>query len=659
MGMSLHKRSYPRTLSVVLFFLVILATSLLLDCRQSGASDESSDAKGYLKKGKGDLAAGRYEDAIKSLSAAEKGFPLLRDYALFYLSEAYHNLGEHRKASEMAKALIEQYPQSPLLKKARLSEIREAKEIPDKDLIHLYEAYLKDYPGEEEVSMWYGALLKQKGEGVKASSLFRNIYVRAGSLSGQALDQLASADVTPSDLIERASNLMKRYEFRSAEQDLRKALSLDNGKNRDEILRSLGYSLFRQKAYREASLIYDRVHDFYFKARSLYRAGDKQGFESALDDLLTGNDKRAGELLVAKAADKRREKDFEEALTIYRGVLTRFPSEAEDAMWGIGWTHYSAGEYKKASEIFSEMYSKYEDPKYLYWKARSAEAAGEDARELYHSLIKAGNNFYSALALSRNKEKPGKLVSYSGPYAEVTPGNEHQSQRIEALLSLGMTREATTELAFMSGKLDTPSGLFYVVSKLQELGEFKRSITLATKAPYSEKLHKFWYPLAFWDDVEKISKKQEVDPLVVLSVMREESRFDANAKSVAGARGLMQIMPHTAYRLDKSLKLGIRKESEIHDPKNNISLGAYYLKSLFHEFKSLPHVLAAYNAGEAAVRKWEQSGNYKSADEFIEDIPFAETRNYVKKVVTSYYQYRRAVAGDKAEVDFSLTMGKL
>jgi len=273
--------------------------------------------------------------------------------------------------------------------------------------------------------------------------------------------------------------------------------------------------------------------------------------------------------------------------------------------------------------------------------------------------VKSGNNFYSALAYARNKGKIGNPVLYAEPPVEISAHDQRQIQRIEALLSLGMNGEATSELIWMSGRVDNPSGLIYVMAKLQELGEYKRAIVLATKIPYSEKLHRFWYPLAFWDDVEKISKKCQMDPLVVLSVMREESRFDVNARSVAGALGLLQIMPQTAYRLDNSLKLGIRRESQIHDTKNNIHLGAYYLKSLFDEFKSLPLAFAAYNAGEAVVKKWEQQGDRKSADEFIEDIPYPETRNYVKKVVTSYYQYRRAFAGDQAEMDFGIMLRKL
>jgi soluble lytic murein transglycosylase len=656
---SAERKSTPGKIVVLICCFAAVLMPFALIGNACNVSADGGDGRGFLKTGKDALEGGRYPDAVRDLSEAEKEFPVLGDYALLYLSDAYHNLGEHKESYAAVRKLVEKYPQSPLVKRARLNEIRESQENGNGDLVNLLGAFVKDYPEEDEIGMLYGSLLRQRGETAKASCVFKEIYVRAGLLSGAALEQLTPADIEASDLLERASRLIKRYDFGSAERDLRKALSMDDGKHGDEILRKLGYALFRQKEYKEASRVYERLHDSYSMARALYRAGDGKGFEAALNDLLTGNDRRAGGLLIVTAADRRREKDFEGALKVYHDVLDRFPPEAEDAMWGIGWTHYRAGDYKKSSEVFSEMYAKYEDPKYLYWQARSVEADGGDAEELYASLKTSGNNFYAALATVRNKEKIGKPVRYSEPSSEISARSRRQFQRVEALLSLDMNAQAITELRWISGKIDDLPGLIYAMSKFQELGEYRRAIGLATKIPYSERLHKFWYPLAFWDDVRKIAKKYGVDPLILLSVMREESRFDINARSVAGARGLLQIMPQTAYRLDKSLKLGIRTESQIHDAKNNIQLGAYYLKSLFKEFKSLAHALAAYNAGEAIVKKWEEQGGYKSADEFIEDIPYPETRNYVKKVVTSYYQYGRAFSDGNAEADLGVMLGEL
>jgi soluble lytic murein transglycosylase len=141
--------------------------------------------------------------------------------------------------------------------------------------------------------------------------------------------------------------------------------------------------------------------------------------------------------------------------------------------------------------------------------------------------------------------------------------------------------------------------------------------------------------------VEDLSVKYKVDPFLMYSVAREESRFDPHAKSIAGALGIMQLMPGTAKRLDRKLKLGARKTYEILDIENNLHFGIYLMSKNIREFGSFSQALAAYNAGEHRVRTWLKRGRYDSADEFIEDIPYSETRKYVKRVLTSYFEYHR------------------
>jgi soluble lytic murein transglycosylase len=618
------------------FFTFITFFLLLIN---AGSSD--IDGKGYFRQGKKDLEAARYSEAVSNLSLARSEFTLLEDYTLYYLAEAYHGLGEHAKSLETLQSLLGKYPATPLKKKARMAEMREAKDSDSGNVLSLYEAYIKDYQGDEETLFLYAKMLREAGDAGKAAQIFKKIYLGAGEFSRAALAEVDARDISSKDIIERASNLFKRYDFEDAEGELRQALGKDCGEDRSEILKNLGYSLFRQKKYREAADVYGGIDDLYYKARSLYRAGDRKGFEETLASLVARNDKRAGYLLNTVAADKRREKDFAGALTTYNEVLRDYPSDAEEALWGIGWTQYISGDYANSAMTFSRLYEKYDELKYLYWQARSLEADGKNAAEFYSKLLKADNNFYAVMSYAMNKKPltiPASLKP-SGP--DISYDKPESSVRIDALISLGMEKEALLELSVASRKIDTPSELFYIIAKFQELGEFKRAIALASRIPYSEKTHAFWYPLAYWDTVEPAAKKYKIDPLVALSVMREESRFDANAKSVAGAYGLMQLMPQTAYRLDRNLKLGINRPSQLTVPGNNIQLGSFYLRSLFNEFHSLPHVLAAYNAGELAARTWQDRGDYRSVDEFIEDIPYAETRNYVKKVITSYFQYKK------------------
>lgn len=625
----------------------------------SYASAETIDGKEYFKKGLNNIKAGSYDEAVNNFSMARKEFKVLEDYALFYLADAYCHSGEHLKSLESLRELTKAFPHSPLIKKARISEIREAREVPGEDIDKLFEAYMKDYPDDEEMSYMYGVFLKDSGENQKAKAIFKKIYIKGGGLSNTAHHELKLSDIEQTDLLERAENLIKRYDFVDAESDLRKALLMDKRTNRGKILENLGLTLFRQKKYREAASVYNKTQDTYLKARSLYRAGDKGGFDSALNELRLKKDPRAGLLLVAVASDKRREKDFDSALKEYNDILKDYPSVTEEAEWGIGWTYYISGEYRKSAEIFSLLYSKYDDPKYRYWEARSLESSGENVSGLYNSLLKIDNNFYSALAYAKTGEKALTPVSLSEEEVNSANDGTERFERNEALQSLGLTKESVAELIALSKKIDSPKVLIYVVSKFHELGEHRRSIALATKYPYSDKLHDFWYPRAYWDTVREISEKYDLDPFVALSVIREESRFDADARSIAGARGLMQIMPGTAYRLDRKLNLGINRASKINNVQNNVHLGVYYLKSLFAEFGGLAHVLASYNAGELVVRKWDRNGNYRSIDEFIEDIPYPETRNYVKKVVTSYFQYKKYSWNDQNGKDFKVVLGKM
>jgi soluble lytic murein transglycosylase len=103
----------------------------------------------------------------------------------------------------------------------------------------------------------------------------------------------------------------------------------------------------------------------------------------------------------------------------------------------------------------------------------------------------------------------------------------------------------------------------------------------------------------------------------------------------------MQLMPQTASKISKRARVSLLHSEDLYDASTNIQIGSYYLSSLVKHFGSLPPAIASYNAGEEAVKGWIASGKYGSMDEFIEDIPFDETRNYVKKVITSYFEYMR------------------
>jgi len=144
------------------------------------------------------------------------------------------------------------------------------------------------------------------------------------------------------------------------------------------------------------------------------------------------------------------------------------------------------------------------------------------------------------------------------------------------------------------------------------------------------------FPLEHLELVKKIDK--DIDPLVVLSLIRQESAFNKFARSGAGARGLMQIMPKTARNLQRRIKT-----HQLYLPETNIRLGIKYLKRLNKYYNgNLLYTLASYNAGEGNVKKWIRKGLFKGKNnlEAIESIPFKETRKYVKLIFRNLYFYR-------------------
>jgi soluble lytic murein transglycosylase len=626
---------------------------------------EEIDGKALLKKGKEELDGKKYEDAIKNLSEAENKFPLLGDYALLWLSEAYHETGNHAESLKITRSLLKKYPDSPLRKKVRIKEIEEAEEVSEENLQQMFEFFIKEYPNDTEIKYAYAQWLKKTEKMDIAKSLFKEIYISANSFSGLAYNELCPDDIRVEDLIKRASNMMELRDFRGAESALRSALEKDNGTLQNEILKSLGLCLFKQKRYLEAAGIYEKVNEKFWRALSLYRAGNKEALDPAIEELIQTGDKRAGSILNAVASDKRRDGEIKEAMKIYRGVLEKYPSETEDALWGIGWTYFLTGEYEKAIDVFTKLYEDYEDNKYLYWKARSLEVSGKDASDLYNKLKKKDRDFYSVLSYLRT-ESPSeqsntkKINVSSHPFNSTSTSHNLTNRenngvkkfdRVEALFEIGLSKEALSELINLSKIITSTEDILYLGSRFQDIGEYKYIVLLAERLPYKESLHHLFYPLAYWDSVETICQKYGIDPLLILSVMREESMFNPNAKSIAGAVGLMQLIPKTALWLDSNLQLGIKNTSQIFEIKNNISLGTYYLSILMKEFGSNAYVIAAYNAGEERVRKWSQKGNYKSIDEFIEDIPYYETRNYVKKVMTSYFGYKKFLEKEEIKKD--------
>lgn len=150
-----------------------------------------------------------------------------------------------------------------------------------------------------------------------------------------------------------------------------------------------------------------------------------------------------------------------------------------------------------------------------------------------------------------------------------------------------------------------------------------------------------FYPQPHQTIVVNAAQRYDVDPYLIFSIIRAESGFRTTARSPVGARGLMQIMPDTAEWIARQRGIKNFDAADLHDPQTNIEFGCWYLASLNKEFAGrLPMMVAAYNAGSGRVREWAISGQWDGSDQHLEDIPYPETRQYVKNVLQNYQAYQ-------------------
>jgi soluble lytic murein transglycosylase len=317
----------------------------------------------------------------------------------------------------------------------------------------------------------------------------------------------------------------------------------------------------------------------------------------------------------------------------------------------------------------------------MFWEARCLQKLGENdaAANIYREIIDSKTYTYYTFASQRSLKSIG--VEYDIPKIDNTvyPGNPKiatllpeiyqdieninasgSSQdgkfthidKAKELLSLEFYLSASKEIEAGSGEFEQDNLRILEISTLYlKAKDYLNSQKLIAKYfsklksnlnnPYKDYVYFLLYPYGFKEYIDKYSAQFNVDPLFVLAVIREESRFQPDAGSYAGALGLMQIIPKTGKGI--ASQLGIPKFSNqmLLDPEMSIRMGSYYLSKQLESFnQNKYYACGAYNGGPGSMSKWISSWGDKDIDEFIEYVSYDETRNYIKKVMGSYYFYQ-------------------
>ncbi len=356
---------------------------------------------------------------------------------------------------------------------------------------------------------------------------------------------------------------------------------------------------------------------------------------------------------------------FKRARKIYEQIYYNYPTGnyASEALWNLFWYEYDKGNYSRAIKLGQKHIAAYENtnasPAVYFWlgKIYEKEKNISRAKDFYKYVLKWFPDSYYAFRANgriaaikgkkdtawqtdRKNKLPVNLKKARLPYSYEKISAKHNIQTAE-LVFLG---DYDTAQLFMSKDLFLESWI-----KLQN-GMYTSSIVSARKGMRSVLIKpdrkkpqwKLIYPIYYAQKINKNADLNGLDPVLVLALIKEESHFNPFAVSSSNARGLMQVLPVTARDIARWKRLRYFKYNELFDPEINIQIGTAYVGFTADTFGgNMLLAVAAYNAGPVAVQEWLKKLSNKDMDRFVENIPYNQTRRYVKKVFGTYWNYRR------------------
>lgn len=638
----------------------------------------------------------RIEEAAVRLEAA-RVHRLLADYALFHLAQTRRQAGRPDLAAETLGQLVDQHPQSLFLDRAAREMPRDFLEAGQlaqaEDAARKYLAAVPSNPGRAEVRLTLGEVLLRAGRSAQAEDVLRGLWLElpASPESQRAQDLLAaiptSRPFTVDEQFQRAVTLHQRERHAMAIPELTPFAVTESPREAQARL-MLGISAFHVRQYNQAARWLEPLKDapgpermeaLFWLGRSAGRTGDAGKFTEYLTRVAdSGPQSRRSEealyLLAQSAAD---DTDRVKSGAYLSRLLQDYPKGAwvDAAMWLQGWIAYKQSDFPAAAASWRRLWveasrSRWRVPA-LYWSGRALEAMKKraEAIQTYRTLLATtvDHHYYRLQAstrlvvLTKRRAVPQRGAPTAEPLAAGGAQGLH-AQKARALRALGLTEETAEEWSeqVRSHPADLV-GLEEACNVFLDLGRYDKSAWLGTRilGPLfvqtggNPPISGFWkcaYPLGHIELVRLYARQRAIDPYLVLALIRQESAFVLHDTSQAGARGLMQLMPETADLTARDHGLPPVVAGDLDVPDVNIQLGVYHLSDLLRDFGgNLTLSLAAYNAGKQPVQRWLERFGFADEVEFVEDIPFTETRTYVKLVLANYERYTSLYAAPRAE----------
>ena len=655
-----------------------------------------------LARGVALIAEEDFEGALPLVSNPALEATPLAQYARYYAAVALLGLERADEAAALLAPMegkVAGYLQDAV--PPRLAEAALAREVPAVAVNVLEKATIYTLTAPEEVLFHLGAAMEAAGETDRALRAYRRVYdeyprSEQASAAEDLIEGLKSEPGISADrvqpLLARAERLFAARQWSEARAGFAPLLSRVTGDDRELVTLRLAecdnylnrrtaarnaLTPLLETATREAEVRYVhltatralRQHTrFVGLARGLVADHpDSTWAEGTLNDL-------ASHYITVD--------DEEQADEVFRELVRRFPGGryADRAAWKIGWLAYRDDRFSEAASTFeaaavASPRANYR-PSWLYWAARSHDRLGNQpaANALYRVVASDYlNSYYGRLASTLLGERGESTVA---PIVVMAPAGASpalpdptvavpNAAVIRALASVELYDQALQEARYAGLAWGDSAALQATQAWLRyqraaqpqaedHFADLRGAITTMRRAypqfmaAGGERLPpevlQVIFPLEYWPLIEKYSDAHELDPYLITALVAQESTFTVDVRSSADAVGLMQLIPGTARNY--AARLGIRYSSGIlTQAETNIRLGMRYFKDLMNRFGGAHFALAGYNAGENRVSRWIRERPGFAQDEFIDDIPFLETQNYVKRILGTADDYRRLYDG--------------
>jgi soluble lytic murein transglycosylase len=603
--------------------------------------------------------------------------PIVGDHAGLRRARLQLSKGRAVEARQIASNVLTNFPDSPL--RAELHQIIGETLLAERDEVGAraaFSAALSETSDDEQRAKLLRRVARSEersGEDRAAGVTWRLLWY-AHPTSEEAKQASHRLDVIEAHLgekLRRAGDWRRRgdrfFRLRSNEEALDaydRALSMGLGASeKKRTLHQRAQTLFRLRRYPEAVMAFEALPQTgdtpIWLARSMARADRVPEAIAAFEKLA----KRPGPLrsnahyLAALLLDGR---DRHDEARVHFEILANDPARdglSLAALWYLGWTDYRTGHHAQAAKRFEALATATDDEidrlRPLYWQARSLEATNrvEEARAILDQLAeKYPLSYYGFRARERGASTARASIEH-----RIHPGRSglrpSEIERVRILMEAGLVESGAEETAALTRRAAGLEDRIELARLLTSAGDYNRAQRIIVDAytgnlargPASGLEELWWYawPSAFSGLVDAATEPDgSVDPELVYSIMREESGYRPQVVSPVGARGLLQIMRETGAQLaGRTGRTGFNAD-DLFDPRMNIELGSFYLGELRRLFPSkISASIASYNAGPHVVTDWVE-GDPRPDDEWVESIPYSQTRSYVKRVMRSLQAYR-------------------